>query len=35
VRGRNQKVVVVVPSRWAPEASDDEPQLELEQDNIF
>jgi len=35
VRGRNQKVVVVVPSRWAPEASEDEPQHELEQDNIF
>ena len=35
VNGRNKRVVVVVPSRWSPTTSDDEPQLELDTENIF
>ena len=35
VNGRNTRVVVVVPSRWAPATSDEESQLELDADSIF
>jgi len=35
VRGRNKKVIVVVPSRWSPETSDDE-KIEInDSDNVF